>query len=67
MITVTINGIQKEFKENTALVTVLKQCFKNTNRLAVEYNSELVTAEKWDTIILKNKDILEIVSFVGGG
>jgi len=36
-------------------------------RAIVEYNGEIIPQERWDQIILKEGDTLEIFKFVGGG
>lgn len=36
-------------------------------RIAVEINGNIIPKSKYDTTILKDNDIIEIVSFVGGG
>ena len=37
------------------------------NRIVVELNKEIVPKIKYDEIILCDDDVVEIVSFVGGG
>ena len=37
------------------------------SRIAVEINEEIVPKSKYDKIILANGDVVEVVSFVGGG
>lgn len=36
-------------------------------RIAVERNGEIVFKSQYDSTVLKDGDVLEIVSFVGGG
>lgn len=36
-------------------------------RIVVEHNSEIVLQDRWNDVLLKEGDNLEIVSFVGGG
>lgn len=35
--------------------------------IVVEYNGVIINRDKWETVILKENDRLEIISFVGGG
>lgn len=35
--------------------------------LVVEYNNFICSRTKWDQILIKDKDIIEIVTIVGGG
>ena len=37
------------------------------NKVAIELNEEIVDKKKISKIILKNKDKIEIVHFIGGG
>ena len=37
------------------------------NKVAIELNEEIVNKKKLNKIILKNKDKVEIVHFIGGG
>lgn len=39
----------------------------DSRRVAVEKNGEIVPRRLYDTTVLKDGDIIEIVSFVGGG
>lgn len=36
-------------------------------RIAVERNGEIVFKSQYDSTVLKDGDVLEVVSFVGGG
>ncbi|MDY2629053.1 MAG: sulfur carrier protein ThiS [Lachnospiraceae bacterium] len=64
---ITVNG--KEFRPEKP-VTVAEYLEKNrykTNRIAVELNYEILPKSVYASTFLKDGDILEIVSFVGGG
>ena len=37
------------------------------NKIAVELNKEIINKKKINKILLKNKDKIEIVHFIGGG
>ncbi|MFH1877668.1 MAG: sulfur carrier protein ThiS [Candidatus Omnitrophota bacterium] len=39
----------------------------DTGKIVVEYNHEIIPAEKWPRINIKDNDRIEILSFVGGG
>ncbi len=39
----------------------------NLSRIAVERNGELVPKAKYETTVLEEGDLIEIVGFVGGG
>lgn len=63
---VKING--KETKtQGMSLLQYLVQEGYHTERLAVECNEEIVPRSRYAEKILQDGDVLEIVSFVGGG
>ncbi len=39
----------------------------DTKRIAVERNGDIVLKSQYETIVLEEGDVLEVVSFVGGG
>ncbi len=49
------------------LAEYLKKKEYPIQRIAVEINGNIIPKSKYDTTILKDNDIIEIVSFVGGG
>ena len=57
---VKINGKEYQYG-NKQLTAVLKA------RIAVEINEEIVPKVCYDATVLKDGDIVEVVSFVGGG
>jgi sulfur carrier protein len=67
MITVKINGQNKEIKDNTTVADFLKDNNINPIEVTVEYNFEIVNPESIADITLKNHDTLEVLRFVGGG
>ncbi len=36
-------------------------------RIAVERNEEIVPKSKYDEVVIQDDDVIEVVSFVGGG
>lgn len=36
-------------------------------RIAVERNEEIVPKSKYDEVVIRDDDVIEVVSFVGGG
>ena len=45
----------------------LKSADYNPKRIAVERNGEIIPKSKYEETLLSDGDVLEIVSFVGGG
>ena len=63
---VTINGEDYPIS-GTSLTQYLESTEYNMKRIAVERNGEIVPKSTYDQTILQDADVIEIVSFVGGG
>lgn len=66
---ITINGKQKEFKEEALKIPELleKLEVKYPEMVTVEVNGEIIYKASYDTFIIKDKDIIEFLYFMGGG
>lgn len=64
---VTINGFSKEIGERKSVLAFLIEESLTPERVAVERNGSIVSKASYDTTILQDGDVLEVVSFVGGG
>ena len=67
---IKVNGDEKRIElneENSLLSKVLKSMGYKPNTVVVELNNLVINSLKWDKVKLKDGDILEIVSIVGGG
>ena len=64
---ITINGKSIGLSENITVSEYLKQNQYRTERIAIELNGSILPKSCYDSTILKNGDMMEIVSFVGGG
>lgn len=62
-----INGEDHEVLENTSLQELVTQLKLSPERIAIEVNQKVVRRSDWATTLLKEKDRIEIVHFVGGG
>lgn len=62
-----VNGEKLVLTEQISLDRFLQQRQYRTERVVVELNGTIVPKASYDEIILQDKDVLEIVSFVGGG
>ena len=62
-----INGKETEIESSISLYDYLKQTGINPSSVIVEYNFEIPEKAKWQEVILKEGDNLEIVKFIGGG
>ncbi|MBQ8824696.1 MAG: sulfur carrier protein ThiS [Ruminococcus sp.] len=63
----TVNGEFIELSSPIDLKTFLESQGYNINRIAVEINYEIIPKSTYQNVILSEKDVLEIVSFMGGG
>ena len=45
---------------------IAKQNFEK-NKIAVEINGEIIPKKDYETVQIKENDVIEVVSFVGGG
>jgi sulfur carrier protein len=63
---VFLNGKEYEL-ENKSLAAVLDEFKFDIRTIAVEINEEIVSKSAFDQTILKAGDVVEVVSFVGGG
>nr|YP_010336487.1 thiamine biosynthesis protein S [Goniotrichopsis reniformis]UNJ14893.1 thiamine biosynthesis protein S [Goniotrichopsis reniformis] len=66
-ITVFINGDPFICVKNTSLASLLNYLDFDFRQIVVEHNSEIIKKEKLASSELKNQDIIEIVTIVGGG
>ncbi len=63
---VVINGTPVE-ADGLKLTDYLEEAGYSGKRIAVELNEEILPKAEHENCILKDGDVLEIVSFVGGG
>ena len=67
---IKINGEEKyiELENQKALLSnILRFLGYQPNTIVVEVNELIINSKKWDNLMLKDGDRLEIVSIVGGG
>ena len=67
MLQVIINGKPKEIRELKNIFELLQDSKINPRAVVVEINNSLIQQEKWPETILNQGDIIEIISFMGGG
>jgi thiamine biosynthesis protein ThiS len=66
-IDILVNGERRRVPAQTLLISLIEDLQLNQDRVAVEYNLNLLKREKWGLTQLSNGDQIEIVHFVGGG
>lgn len=63
---VTINGESYDMDGKSVAFAVESLKYDRT-KIAVELNEDIVPKQTYEETILKNGDVVEVVSFVGGG
>lgn len=63
---IKINGIFHEAAGKT-LAEYLAGTSYNPKRIAVEWNGVIVPKQQYEKTVLQDGDVVEVVSFVGGG
>ncbi|MDY2734603.1 sulfur carrier protein ThiS [Intestinibacter sp.] len=63
----TLNGKNIDLLEDITIEKLLKKYDLDPKKVVVEVNMEIVDDEAYSTYLLKNEDVIEVISFVGGG
>jgi thiamine biosynthesis protein ThiS len=66
-IKINLNGMPLFLPKGTSVYKVIKKNNLYLNKIAIELNKEIINKKKIKKILLKNKDKIEIVHFIGGG
>tara|TARA_B100001123_G_scaffold413063_1_gene511047 strand:+ start:354 stop:572 length:219 start_codon:yes stop_codon:yes gene_type:complete len=64
---IQLNGDPYEINNGTSLNQLLNKLKIKKTKVAVEINGEIVEKNKYENMILKRNDRVEIVHFIGGG
>ena len=67
---IKVNGEEKKIeldKGPAFLSKTLELMGYKSNTVVIELNNLIINSKNWNNVILKEGDILEIVSIVGGG
>lgn len=62
-----VNGQKQILPQPMLLSEYLQQRQYAVNRIVVELNGAIISKTDYADVVLKDTDVLEIVSFVGGG
>ena len=63
----TVNGTKKELPGVFSVKEYLEQNGYVVSQIAVELNEEILPKTEYVSTVLKDGDVMEIVSFMGGG
>lgn len=64
---ITLNGEIKECPAGTTIEKLLELYTIDKHRTAVELNAQIIPRKEHSSRIVKDTDVLEVVTFVGGG
>ncbi len=67
MITIILNGNNKQLEHNTTIKQLLQALDLSEKRLAVEINQNIVPRSNFADTVLNDQDQVEIVQAIGGG
>ncbi|MBX3291909.1 MAG: sulfur carrier protein ThiS [Acidobacteria bacterium] len=67
MAEIRINGVARSVADGVTIDELLYELDLPAKRIAVEYNGEVVSKQRWREVNLGDGDRLEVVHFVGGG
>ena len=62
-----LNGKDLVLSNEKTISELLRELNVNRSRVVVEINKEIIAREEFDNVILTDKDVVEVISFVGGG
>jgi sulfur carrier protein len=64
---IQINGEANEVPDGMNLLKLLDHLSLSRQRVAVEVDRQVVRRAEWDTTLIHENAVIEIVHFVGGG
>ncbi|HNV24044.1 MAG TPA: sulfur carrier protein ThiS [Candidatus Omnitrophota bacterium] len=64
---IILNGKKKVFKNSLTLLKIIQQSCRQPEYVIAEVNGKIIKSPLWGKTTIKNNDIIELVSFVGGG
>jgi len=66
-IKIKVNGKIKTIVDKLTLHELINDLKIAITKVAIEFNKEIIDKKRIKKIKLKNKDVIEIVHFIGGG
>jgi sulfur carrier protein len=64
---ITCNGEIKEIPLKTTLVSFLRDMDLNPDTVLAECDGKIIKRDEYDTLVLQEGNVLELIRFVGGG
>ena len=64
---ITCNGETREITPHTTLVSLLSEMDLNPDTVVAECDGRIIARDEYETLVLADGCILELIRFVGGG
>ena len=64
---ITCNGEIKEIQPDTTLVSFVRDMDLNPDTVVAECDGRIIKRDEYDTLVLQEGSVLELIRFVGGG
>ena len=64
---ITVNGESRTLEKPGTVTEYLEACNYVPVQVVVELNEEIIKRDTYDTTVLKDGDVVEILQFMGGG
>ncbi|CEI71863.1 MULTISPECIES: sulfur carrier protein ThiS [Romboutsia] len=62
-----VNGEEFEFKSDMTISKLLEDIGVKKDSVVVEINLNIIENNQYDSYILREEDVIEVIRFVGGG
>ena len=67
MMQVKVNGEMRKIDENSTLYDVIHSLSLEERVMAAALNMQIVKKDSWNSAVLNDGDVIELLDFVGGG
>ncbi len=67
MIKIKCNGKDCEVKENQSVMEIITEYNLNPKTVVVELNRNIIMYDDFESTLLQENDVIELINFVGGG
>lgn len=67
MMQVKVNGEMRKIDENSTLYDVIHSLGLEERVMAAALNMQIVKKDSWNSAVLNDGDVIELLDFVGGG
>ena len=64
---ITCNGETKEITQDTTLMSFIRDMDLNPDTVVAECDGRIIKRDEYDTLLLAEGNLLELIRFVGGG